>query len=211
MSSVALHRVCSWDESPDRRYRYWLEATLEYPGERAGTGICLFLMLNPNKADHDRSDETVNRCKRLAQQWGYGTLWVCNLFPVRGGDSSALPRDLMGPHRPEGPEFAGCALCRGASRSDLHINDLHIRKAAENAGIIVCAWGGKGGLNERGREVARLLVGEGHQERLYTFGLTKTEWQPRHAKPQLRGRWPEPTDLKPWADVEEWLAEGKKR
>ncbi len=208
---MALHTVCSWDESPNRRYRYWLEATLENPGERAGTGICLFLMLNPNKADHDRSDATIDRCNYLAQEWGYRTLWVCNLLPVRGGDSSALPRDRMGPYKPEGPEFAGCPLCRGNSQRDLHINDLHIRKAAENAGIIVCAWGGKGGLNERGREVARLLVGEGHQERLYTFGLTKTEWQPRHAKPQLRGRWPEPTELTPWVDVEEWLAEGKKR
>ncbi|MCY4582368.1 MAG: DUF1643 domain-containing protein [Chloroflexi bacterium] len=204
MSSVALHRVCSWDESLNRRYRYWLEAALENPAEPVDNGICLFLMLNPNKADHERSDETVSRCKRLAQEWGYGTLWVCNLFPVRGGDSSALPRDLMGPHRPEGKGFTGCALCRGASRSDLHINDLHIRKAAESAGIIVCAWGGKGGFRGRSREVVALLVGAGHENKLYTFGLTKTEQQPRHAKPQLRGQWPQADDLRRWAEVRLW-------
>ena len=211
MSSVAVHTVCSWDESPNRRYRYWLEATLENPGERAGAGICLFLMLNPNKADWNRSDATIDRCKYFAREWGYRTLQVCNLFPVRGGNSGALPRDLMGPHRPEGKGFTGCVLCPGNSQRDLHVNDLHIRKAAENTGIIVCAWGGKGGLNERGREVARLLVDSGHGHKLHTFGLTKTERQPRHAKPQLRGRWPEPTELTPWVDVEEWLAEGKKR
>jgi len=208
---LALHTVCSWDEPPNRRYRYWLEATLEDPSEKASTGICLFLMLNPNKADWDRSDETVNRCKRLAQEWGYGTLWVCNLFPVRGGNSNALPRDRMGPYKPENPEFAGCALCQGDSQRDVHINDLHIRQAGQAAEVIVCAWGGKGGLNERGREVTTMLVSAGHEDRLYTFGLTKTERQPKHAKPQLRGWWPEPTELTPWVDVEEWLAEGKKR
>lgn len=201
-----MHSVCSWDDPVGLRYRYWLEARL--PGGPAG--VCLFLMLNPNKADHDRSDETIDRCKRLAQECGYGTLWVGNLFPVRGGNSNALPRDRMGPHQPTGG-FGGCPLCRNDARNDLHVNDRHIRKAAENAGIIVCAWGGKGGVSGRGREVVRMLIGEGHKDRLYTFGLTKVEQQPRHAKPQLRGQWPKPEDLRPWSGVEQWLTESGNR
>ena len=211
MVPQGIHTVCSWDESPDRRYRYWLEARLENPGEQAGAGICLFLMLNPNRADWDRSDETIDRCKRLAQEWGYGTLWVCNLFPVRGGNWDSLPRDRMGPRQPEAPGFNGCVLCRNDACNDLHVNHRHIIEAASRANIIVCAWGGKGGSDERGREVVSMLVGEGHRERLYTFGLTKIERQPRHAKPQLRGQWPELEDLTLWADVEQWLVEGKRR
>ena len=207
---MALHSVCSWDESPDRRYRYWLEATLENHGKQAGTGACLFLMLNPNKADRDRSDATIDRCKTLAQEWGYGTLWVCNLLPVRGGNWNALPKDPMGPYRPEGG-FNGCALCRNDAHDGLHVNDRHIVEAAFRANRIVCAWGGKGSVNERGREIVRMLVAAGHQDRLYTFGLTKTDRQPRHAKPQLRGLWPQPTDLKPWTDVEQWLTGSRSR
>ena len=164
-------------------------------------------MLNPNKADHDRSDATIDRCKRLAQEWDYGTLWVCNLFPVRGGNWDSLPRDRMGPHRPAGNGFSGCRLCENEARSDLHVNDRHILEAASRANVIVCAWGGRGGSGERGREVVRMLVAAGHENRLYTFGLTKTERQPRHAKPQRRDQWPKPEDLRPWTDVEQWLTE----
>ena len=201
---MALHSVCSWDESPDRRYRYWLEATLEAHREQAGAGVCLFLMLNPNQADHDRSDATIDRCKCLAREWGYGTLWVCNLFPVRGGNWNKLPQDRMGPYCPE-DGFNGCALCRSDAHDGLHVNDRHIMEAASRANRIVCAWGGKGGFDQRGREVVRMLVAAGHEERLYTFGLTQTERQPRHAKPQLRGQWPRARDLKRWTEARVWL------
>ncbi len=168
-------------------------------------------MLNPNKADRDRSDETVDRCKDLAAKWRYSTVWVCNLFPVRAGNSNDLPRDRMGPHGPEGSRFNGCELCRGHTPEGVHINDRHILEASLRASIIVCAWGGKGGLSERGREITRMLVRAGHEGRLYTFGLTKTERQPRHAKPQLREQWPKPADLKLWSGVEAWLAENRRR
>ena len=208
---MALHSVCSWDESPGRRYRYWLEATLENNGEQEGTGVCLFLMLNPNRADYDRSDETVDRCKHLACEWGYGILWVCNLFPVRGGNWNRLPQGRMGPRLHEVNGFNGCEFCRNDAHDGLHVNDRHIMEAASRANRIVCAWGGKGAFDQRGREVVRMLVAAGHQDRLYTFGLTQTERQPRHAKPQLRGLWPKPEDLTPWTDVEQWLTERRSR
>ena len=197
---MALHNVCSWEKPAGHRYRYWLEARLS----SGSNGICLFLMLNPNRADWDRSDETIDRCKDLAQEWDYRTLWVCNLFPVRGGNWDTLPQDRMGPCQPGGG-FAGCVLCRTGSQSDLHVNDRHLMEAAGHADRIVCAWGGKGGFEGRGREVVRMLVGAGHEDRLYTFGLTKIERQPRHAKPQLRGQWPRASDLKRWMEVRAWL------
>ena len=198
---MALHNVCSWDESARHRYRYWLEARVSGGPDDA----CLFLMLNPNKADEGRSDETIDRCKRLAQEWGYGTLWVCNLFPVRGGNWNKLPQDRMGPRQPKAPGFNGCPLCRNDAHNDLHVNDRHIMEASRKADIIVCAWGGKGGSDERGRDVVRMLVAGGDEDRLYTFGLTKAERQPRHAKPQLRGQWPRSGDLRRWTEVRAWL------
>ena len=43
-------------------------------------GTCLFLMLNPSKADQNISDKTVDKCKTFARKWDYDTLWICNLF-----------------------------------------------------------------------------------------------------------------------------------
>ena len=71
--------------SSDRRYRYWLEARLS-----DADGVCLFVMLNPSKADEVRSDPTVTRSKGFARSWGYGTLWVCNIFALRSTDPKAL-------------------------------------------------------------------------------------------------------------------------
>ena len=197
---MLLHSVCSWDESPDRRYRYWLEATLE---GASAQGICLFLMLNPNKADEEQSDTTVERCKYLACAWDYHILWICNLFPVRGGDSNALPEERMGPHRPESAAFVGCALCSSDSNDALHINDLHIIEAAHKANRIVCAWGGEGGKTGRGRDIIRKLIDAGHEWKLHTLGFTANE--PRHAKPRRVDQWPQPSALKPWTGIREWF------
>lgn len=201
---MALHSICSWDESPDRRYRYWLEARVEGTSEQTDNGICLFLMLNPNKADEEQSDATVERCKYLACAWGYHILWICNLFPVRRGDSNALPEERMGPYRPESAAFPGCGLCSSESNNDLHINDLHIVEAARKATRIVCAWGGQGKLDERSRQVIAMLLDAGHEWKLHTLGFTANE--PRHAKPRRVDQWPQPSALKPWTGIGAWLA-----
>ena len=206
---MTLHSVCSWEESPERRYRYWLEAKLQSAAEE-DSRICLFLMLNPNKADNNRSDETVDRCKSLAREWGCDTLWVCNLFPIRGGNSSVLPRDRMGPHEPERSGFEGCVLCSGDSHRGLHINDRHIMEAARKANRIVCAWGDNGGFDERSRKVVQKLVDAGYKTKLHIFGETR-KGQPRHAKPQRRDQWPQAADLKQWADAQAWLDASRPR
>ena len=60
----------------------------------------MFLMLNPSTADEMKSDPTVTRCKGFARTWGYGSLWVCNLFALRSSDPSdaqGLAPDPTGP------------------------------------------------------------------------------------------------------------------
>ena len=205
--AAALHKVCFSDEPSGRRYRYWLEARVESTSEQIDNRICLFLMLNPNKAGKERSDATVERCKYLACAWGYHILWICNLLPVRRGDSNALPvlpEERMGPYRPESAAFAGCALCRSDSNDDLDINDLHVMEAAHQASRIVCAWGGEGSKTGRSRDVIRKLIDAGHERKLHTLGFTANE--PRHAKPRRVEQWPKPDDLTQWSGVRAWLA-----
>lgn len=146
----AIHKA---EFSPDRRYRYRLDAALSDDG-----GVCMFLMLNPSKADETRSDPTVTRCKRFAARWGYGALSVCNLFALRSTDPAALTAS-------EDPVGAD--------------NDEHLLKAARAADAIVCAWGNHGEIMNRGKRVERALRGAGLSGRMRHLGLTKRD-HPRH-------------------------------
>ena len=139
--------------SPDRRYRYWLESKLG-----GGDGVCMFLMLNPSTADETKSDPTVTRCKGFARTWGYGALWVCNIFALR----STKPAALIESHDPTGPQ-----------------NDGHILKYARDADRIVCAWGNHGLHHDRGERVLRMLEDDGLSGRMCHLGLTGRD-QPRH-------------------------------
>ena len=146
--------------SPDRRYRYWLEAKMSdrdgLPSEQAG--VCLFLMLNPSRADESRSDPTVTRCKGFAKDWGYGVLWVCNLFAMRSPHFEVLKQSVD----PVGP-----------------MNDDHISKYAREADSVVCAWGDHGLHLGRGEGVLQMLRDEGLSGKMRHLGLT-LKGQPRH-------------------------------
>ena len=140
--------------SPDRRYRYWLEANVSDDKGR----VCMFLMLNPSTADAVKSDPTVSTCKRFARDWGYGTVRVCNLFALR----SPYPKALKDSRDPIGSE-----------------NDEWILRNARDADVIVCAWGNHGSLLGRDSRVRQMLEGEGLSGKLRHLGLTKLG-QPRH-------------------------------
>ena len=145
-------RFCEDQES---RYRYLLKVPLS-----GGAGVCLFLMLNPGSRDEDRKRHpTRERCEGFAREWGYGELWTCNLFALRSPKPSAL-RDSTDPVGPD--------------------NDRHILRAARRACIIVCAWGGSRVARERARKVARMLIANGHSEKLHTLGELTKHGQPRH-------------------------------
>lgn len=139
--------------SPDRRYRYWLEAKLS-----DADGVCMFLMLNPSTADEMKSDPTVTRAKGFAQSWGYGTLWVCNIFALRATDPGVLRKD---------PEPIGAD------------NDEHILHSARRSDEVVCAWGNHGEHLDRGAQVLDMLETQAPDVRLRHLGMTMRN-QPRH-------------------------------
>jgi hypothetical protein len=103
-----------------------------------------FIMLNPSKADADRDDATIRRCLRFADDWGFGSIDVTNLFAWRATD----PRELRRAGDPVGPE-----------------NDRHTIEAAEGAhqagGLVVCAWGVLLGPRARRVAVPAMLQAQG--------------------------------------------------
>jgi len=107
-------------------------------------------MLNPSTADAFQLDPTNRRCVGFAQAWGYGALVTTNIFAFR----STNPAGLRTTNDAVGPE-----------------NDEVIVNAAQNADLVIAAWGTHGELQNRGNAV-REMLGEAGVE-LHALKLTK--------------------------------------
>lgn len=101
-------------ENKEYRYRLWRIWDESKPK-------VMFIMLNPSTADEMIDDPAIKRCISFAKSWGYGGLYVGNLFAYR----SKNPEMLL--------------YVNGLNR-DL-LNDYHIRIMSEKCESIVCAWG----------------------------------------------------------------------
>ena len=81
--------------SKDGVYRYQL-----YREWDADLPAILFVMLNPSTADGTSDDPTIRRVVNFAKSWGYGRVYVANLFAFRSTD----PKGLRSARDPVGPE-----------------------------------------------------------------------------------------------------------
>ena len=144
--------------SNDRQYRYalwrWWDRTKPY---------ALFIGLNPSTADENVDDPTIRRCIRFAKDWGYGGVYMVNLFALR----ATKPNDMLVHDDPVGAE-----------------NDNWVEYLAINAGVIVCAWGRDGGYMGRDKQVKKLL----DQYELKCLKLTKHghPWHPLYVKGDIK-------------------------
>lgn len=129
--------------SPCGQYRYRLRRT----SLLIATKRALFVMLNPSTADASVDDPTIRRCKGFAREFDCERLDVVNLFAWRATD----PKELARVHDPVGPD-----------------NDEHIRQAAGESDLVVCAWGASEVAHRRMRTVLDLLP-----RPLYCLGVTK--------------------------------------
>ncbi len=61
----------------------------------------LFIGLNPSTADERLNDPTVRRCIGFADKWGYGGIFMCNVFTLVSSDPKKLNTEtplVMGAH-----------------------------------------------------------------------------------------------------------------
>jgi hypothetical protein len=128
------HRWAIFDDT--RTYRYSLRRTWK----TKGSGVCCFVMLNPSTADETVLDPTVRRCVDFAQRWGFAALDVVNLFALRSTDPAALRAHVD----PVGPK-----------------NDELLVTIAEQADLVVAAWGRHGRYRARDEQVVDLLGAAG--------------------------------------------------
>lgn len=106
-----------------RKYRYdlWRIWAKRKP-------MCSFIGLNPSTATETEDDPTVRRCINFAKKWGYGGMFMLNLFGYRATN----PDDMKRQDDPVGPD-----------------NDKVILQRMSESGLIVVAWGVHGKHNGR--------------------------------------------------------------
>lgn len=138
--------------STDRRYRYLLSRRVSMLSAR----MCLFIQVNPSKADEIKDDPTVRKNIGFARRWEYGWLEVVNIFAWMATD----PEDMKAADEPIGPA-----------------NDIYIREAVLRADLTVCAWGNHGSYLGRSKQVMDMLRPLG--KTLYCLG-TNDSGEPKH-------------------------------
>jgi hypothetical protein len=131
----------------DNKHRYALWRTWD-----ESKGHVMFIGLNPSTADEKKDDPTVRRCICFAQDWGYGGIYMMNIFAYR----TTYPVVLMAAYSPIGV-----------------YNDRFLVKYAKMSSMVIACWGGHGHINNRGNQVKEILP------KLYHLGLTKYG-QPKH-------------------------------
>lgn len=132
--------------SADRKHRYFLSRVWD-----ENKPMVMFVGLNPSKADEFRDDNTVTRCIRFAAKWGYGGMYMTNLFAYVSTDPQALI----------------------TSGEDLYRNDITLRRCAKNSQQVIFAWGAFK-LHAKRMETVKKMFPDA-----YCLGLTKGGF-PRH-------------------------------
>jgi len=99
--------------------------------------IAMFVGLNPSTADETNDDPTVAKCQRYARQWGYGGIYMANIFAYRATDPSVMKEATD----PVGPD-----------------NDISLIAMASTASIVIAAWGNHGSHKGRSQCIRKLLT-----------------------------------------------------
>lgn len=115
----------------DGNYRYslWRIWDREKP-------MVMFIMLNPSTADSVANDRTVNRCINFANYWGYGGIYIGNLFAYRTKD----PKEMKKQADPVGPQ-----------------NNKYLKEMARKVEVVVFAWGNHGKYMGRDKKIIRMF------------------------------------------------------
>lgn len=120
----------------NRKFRYALWRIWQPTGDKL-----LFIGLNPSTANDIKDDPTIRRLIGFAKAWGYGGLFVGNLFSL----VSANPTNLWcvsSQEQPNGP------------------NDMAIKRMRELSRVVMVGWGNEGiKAGTRPKEVLSLVGG----------------------------------------------------
>ncbi len=115
-----------------RKYRYALWRIWDY-----NKPSIQFIGLNPSTANEDTDDPTIRRIKKFAFDWGYGAVYMTNLFAY----ITAYPKELI--------------ICNDPQKD----NDKWLRSICTKVERVVFAWGSFKEAEERSKEVIKMFDG----------------------------------------------------
>ena len=164
--------------SDDRQFRYTLwrewktQAELLNPstsrsGRTPDRSFVMFIGLNPSTANETENDATVRRCINFAKAWGFGAYCMTNLFAY----CTAYPEVLTKAGHPIG-EPGNYITVGNAGFGNR--NDYWLYLIAQEAAMIVAAWGAFPEAKGRANYVHAMLKGK-----LHHLGLTR-DGSPKH-------------------------------
>ncbi|MBA7468394.1 hypothetical protein ES707_03642 [subsurface metagenome] len=132
-----------------REYRYALWRIWDRE-----TPAVIFIGLNPSTASHIKDDPTIRRMVGFAKSWGFGGLYVGNLYAL----VSSNPGEVL-------------ARKEESIGTD---NDVVLENLTRVAGITIVGWGNNAQYSNRYKEVLAML-----RKPVYCLGITKAG-QPKH-------------------------------
>ena len=127
--------------SEDRKYRYKLWRIWDETKNKVQ-----FIGLNPSKANESDQDPTVTRCINFAKSWGFGGMYMTNLFAYVSTD----PKKLI------------------TSGEDLYINNRILLEVSLECEIVVFCWGCFKEAKKRAKDIIELF------SEPYCMRITKT-------------------------------------
>jgi len=94
--SALMIRGAIFDETGE--YRYYLTRLWDHSLDTVA-----FILLNPNKADCYKEDNTSDLCIRYSKRWGFGSLIIVNLFAVKAPNPDEMKesKEPIGEHNDE--------------------------------------------------------------------------------------------------------------
>lgn len=126
MNTLFTSEVSGAEFSEDRKYRYALWRIWDESKPKI-----MFIGLNPSTASENMDDPTIRRVKRFARDWGYGGVFMCNLFAF----VTAYPEELKSCDDPLGS------------------NDFWLNRYKKNVAHVLFAWGSFKEAEERAKQV----------------------------------------------------------
>lgn len=136
-----------FSQSRTWRYVLWRKWNEDLP-------MVAFCGLNPSTADEENDDPTLRRCIGFAKSWGYGGLYMLNIFAFR----ATYPREMEAAADPIGPD-----------------NDRTIKEYQRRSDLTVACWGVFGAHLGRGDHVLKNIL---------TAGPVKCLGRTRHGQPR---------------------------
>ena len=101
--------------SEDRKCRYQLWRIWDHTKQ-----FVMFVGLNPSTANEDNDDATIRRVMGFASRWGYGGVYMLNLFPKISTDPKQMEE---------------------VTREEAKGNKVHLHNVMRVCDKIICAWG----------------------------------------------------------------------